>query len=209
VDYFCYISQNKVDRILASFEPYEVLELAEQDTAMNSDSKSVGVTGLVSVIKGELTYGRSDTIQRNRKLKVSYAQKLKRVLARIRPNIVPFEWKIVSTSAQGQTYHFYRGEFFVQSLENDSLIATLSTPGPQEGVALLLDCSLRYFSDEPVRAEQPFITSTNFRFFKDRMKLTLETVFFLTGEPDERTFFGSPLYLNSASSHSHLTLNLL
>lgn len=192
MDYFCYISRNKVDQLLATVEAHEVVEIIETGTAMRSNSKSAGIAGLVSVISADLNYGRSDTFQTNRKLKVSYAQKLKKVLRSVQPNLQMFEWRLEPTARSAPAFFFYRGDFVVDTLDDDALIATLCAGG--NNATLKLDCSLHYFSDEPVRGNRPFITSTNYRFFKERMPLTLESVFYLTGSTGD-TFFGTPLYL--------------
>jgi hypothetical protein len=65
---------------------------------------------------------------------------------------------------------------------------------------LVLDCSLRFFSNgnQPDGTFQ--MNSLNNRFFSEGMPLTLESVFILLGQND-REVIGSPLFLKLSPDH--------
>ena len=69
MDYFCYISQNKVDQLCANFEKAETLEWSEQAGKTAEKKASGGLSSIFGILKADISYGRSDMFQRNEKLK--------------------------------------------------------------------------------------------------------------------------------------------
>lgn len=64
---------------------------------------------------------------------------------------------------------------------------------PIEGGSLVLDCSLRFFS-ETDDSGNLVVHSGNFAFFERGLAVTLETVFVFLNRQDDDVY-GSPLYL--------------
>ena len=84
MDYFCYISRSKVDQLYHALFPGETDEWTEQesteqkvDSSLNAD---LNVARIFSIFKGGISYGRKGIIQRERKVKLEYVEKLRRVL---------------------------------------------------------------------------------------------------------------------------------
>lgn len=195
MDYFCYISQNKVDQLLGSFEKGEQLEWSEQVGENRERQGKLGLENVLSILNADISYGRSDMFQRNEKLKRTYVQKLKTLLRHLTPSIDLFQWR-EPAGYHSPIHYFLRASFKVKDLDEMNLIAILeSQSGPYK---LILDCSLKYFSDEPVSDNRVRVTSTNYRFFQAKVPVTFETVFLLL-HTSEGVFYGSPLFLKLSS----------
>lgn len=191
MDYFCYISQGKVDQLYDSFTTAAPESWTEVEDHSKSKGASVG-TDLLPWINTRITYGRNDTLRRSVKLKETYVHKLRQVLLRVRPHLVPFEWRSVLTSP-GVTFYHHRASFRARVIEKSAMAELRTADRERE---LLLHCSMKYFSDHP-GDDSIHITSSNHAFFEGDMPLELDTVFFVLHEEGAR-FLGSPLFLKLA-----------
>jgi hypothetical protein len=205
MDYFCYISRSKVDQLYHALNPGDADEWTESqsteqklDSSLNAD---LNIARIFSIFKGGINYGRTGTIQRERKIKLEYVEKLRRVLlAAAREAPIPALGRALKAEKFESIYFHYAGSFVVSEPVTQPDSATVVTlKGQVEGMALSLDCSLRFFSEgnEPDGAFT--LNSSNARFFRGKIPLQLESVFILLHrEPSE--VVGTPLYLKLAET---------
>ena len=194
MDYFCYLSQAKIDHLLESNDIPDPKGTSEKHTASTTLTGTVQAR-ILPILNGQITYGRSDMLVKNEALKRRYVERLKTLLGRMAPSIGFFDWTRSPTSRK-ELLFFHEDSFVVQNVDEVHLVATIKAE--HEGRVLFLDCSMRYFSDEPVRNGRVSITSTNYSFFQRKLPLRFETIFLLTGIDGPR-YFGSPLYLKLGS----------
>jgi hypothetical protein len=200
VDYICYISRSKVDSLLSILEPEQFGEVTEQVTNERSRSTELktglSVAAIGNLFGGGITYGRRDVIQRERKVKTAYVHKLNDVLLAIAADHgdIPDLHDVISGAAPPAIYVYFEGRFTADPLSrspNVSEVVTLRSD--VSGRPLLLDCSLRYFSESST--EGPFLLhSGNSGFFLSGRALHLSGVLVLM-DADGDEVYGSPLYL--------------
>ena len=196
IEYFCYVSRNKIDQLYQQLDPqadYEVTELAEQETDRRSDWKTGQVLALFSAGR---SYGKKSVLQREAKIKRTYLEKLERVmLALAAETPIPPASDLDRWDMDLSAYYHHTGEFRVEQqdfeLRIDTVVELISYVGER---SLLLDCSLRNFSEGPLPDGSFALNSANHRFFRSGMVLTMTTVFLLL-EVGQSRVVGSPLFL--------------
>jgi hypothetical protein len=205
MDYFCYISRSKVDQLFHALAPGDADEWTEQQSteqelgsSLNAD---LNIARIFSIFKGGISYGRKGVIQRERKVKLEYVEKLRRVLIAVaREAPVRALSEALRTGQFGSLYYHHAGSFIVREAvgePNSGPVVTLQTK--VEDVTLSLDCSLRFFSDGSEPDGSFALNSSNYRFFAGKIPLEMESAFLLLHrEPDE--IIGSPLYLKLAET---------
>ncbi|MEV6110612.1 hypothetical protein AB0M28_38820 [Streptomyces sp. NPDC051940] len=206
LDYICYISRSKVDGLHAQLHPEQDGEITEQVVTERSNSgdlqAGLSLGQIVSLFKGGITYGRRNVIQRERKIKTAYTEKLREVLLAIAADHgnVPDIRDTLPAHGFDSVYYFYEGAFRVQSPVSSPTVADVVTLRSTTGDRTVhFDCSLRYFSEGPEADGQFLLHSGNHRFFTGGLSLTLSGVFVLLGaEGDD--IFGTPLYLQLSAS---------
>ena len=199
MEYFAYISHSKIDQLYESAAPEAVDEWTERETReRNIDAKAsagLSLAGIAKLFGGEVGYGSGWGVERERKISIKYTQRLGAVLTAIaaeRGEIPSLNECVRIDTYPLYIHHF--GEFHVVEPVFDTSshqVVTIRSDG--DGVSLLLDCSLRYFSAANDAGEL-LLHSGNYGFFKHGFPLTLETVFVLLHR-DGSEVFGSPLYL--------------
>jgi len=201
MEYFCYVSRDKVDQLFHNYFPGESderqeIQTVENDVGTNVDA-GLSVGGILSLFKGGITYGRKGAIQRERKVKMQYTEKLRKVLlvvAKEKP-IPSLANALQSDKLQSLCYH-HEGAFSLKEPINSDVksnkIITICTKVLSH--QLLLDCSLRFFSEgnEPDGTFQ--IKSATSRFFTEQLELQFATIFVLLGRKG-KDIIGTPLFL--------------
>ena len=213
MDYICYISRAKVDQLHEQLNPQIVLEQTERVTRERKRSSSVdaglNVAGIVNLFKGGITYGRSEVLQQDQKIKLAYTEKLRDVLLAIAADHgeIPDVEEAFAVSQIDKLYYYYSGSFHVDPLRNAPQIEDVLTISSRIGAHQLeLDCSIRYFSESDKDGSRFLIHSGNQAFFSGRVRLNFSTVFILLGVNGYRVV-GTPLYLQLAiASFSHHSL---
>jgi hypothetical protein len=200
IEYFCYISRNKIDQLYQQLDPqadYEVTELAKQETDRKTDWRVGQVLALFSVGR---SYGKNSVLQREMKVKRTYLEKLERVmLALAEDTVIPPVMDLNRRDMDLAAYYHHTGSFRVATeseldLRTDAVVTLSSSIGDRE---LLLDCSLRNFSEGPLPDGRFVLNSANERFFRRDLALTMTTVFLLL-QVDQSRMVGSPLFLKLA-----------
>ena len=208
IEYFCYVSRNKVDQLYQQLDPqadYEVTEQTQQQTDVKTDWKIGQVLTLFSAGR---SYGKSSVLQREAKIKRTYLEKLEHVMrALARDTSIPHMSDLELEGHEPSAYYHYTGRFRISepALEplTDAVVTVTSSIGAR---TLLLDCSLRNFSEGPQPDGTFAINSANARFFRQGLELTMTTVFLLLAEQEHRVI-GSPLFLKlSLPSADRLTI---
>lgn len=206
MDYICYLSRSKVDGLHAQLQPEQFHDITEQTITEASDTRDVqaglSVGNIVSLFKGGITYGRKNVIQRERKVKVAYVEKLREVLLNIAVDHgnVPDIAEALATGRRDSVFYFHEGPFRVETPVSSPTVADVVTLRSSAGThALLLDCSLRYFSEGPEPDGTFLLHSGNHRFFTGGMSLAMSGVFVLLGIQQDQVL-GSPLYLQLSAS---------
>lgn len=208
MDYFCYISRIKVDQLFQTLADRSVDEWTEKQTTENGlslDAKAdVNLAWIVNLFKSGVTYGRKGVIQREQKVKLHYAEKLRRVLMAIAAQQpIPQLSSVLQLSMLPGTYFHAAAAFRpTESLQGQVASTRVVTLGAEvAGRTLLLDCSLGHFSE----GNQPdggfAVNSSNARFFCEAMPLHLETVFVLLSQ-NEHEIIGTPLFLKLSAASS-------
>lgn len=201
LEYFCYISRSKVDQLYEQIQPGandEVTELRSSETTIGGGANvGLGVKEIGAIFKAGATYGRKGLIQRETKVKSSYVEKLERVLleaARKRP--IPDATTAIGDET-GAGFFYYRGRFLADAVDlagsGTRGVATIASELP-DGRRMLLDCSLRFFSEGTLPDGTFTLNSANARFFEGDISLKMATVFLLLDSRNDRVV-GSPLFL--------------
>ena len=199
VDYICYISRSKVDQLYSQVDPLDAGEVTQTATTTKTLAASGGAATptLLSLLKASLSYGRSDVVQTERKAKRQYSDKLRKLIEHLdgRNEILLFD-QLLSTSSSPSNYFSYTGDFRVASPLAESApshqVVTIESASARG--KLLLDCSLRNFSDGNTAGGSFQVHSGNASFFSGRIALRFETVaIFLSHE--KNLVYATPLYL--------------
>lgn len=206
VDYICYISRTKVDSLHAQLDPERSSEFTEQVISEQSGVRDLrmglSLGNILSLFNGGLTYGRKNVIQRERTVKLAYIDKLRDVLLTIAADHgdVPDIREAIS-SGQSGTYYFYDGPFRIEiPVENPTSADIVTLRSSFCGRTLLLDCSLRFFSEGPEPDGTFLLHSGNYRFFAGQLQMRMSTVFALLGVQGTDVV-GTPLYLQLSSAN--------
>ena len=207
LSYFCYISRQKIDSLYEQLNPKAYYEFSESqtktvDVGLNA-SANWGIGHIVSLFRVGGTYGRTGVLQRDSKIKQGYIEKLRAVLAALTEQsaIQPLTAS-TDTHAEQTIFYHYTGAFRIESplaeykLSRDSVVTIVSK---LEQKNLMLDVSLRYFSEGPSADGTFRLNSGNMRFFKGDVSLTMTCVLLLLDATADRTI-GSPLFLKLSYS---------
>lgn len=211
MDYFCYISRTKVDQLYQNISPEDSDEWTEHKTTEHDLGANIGadfsIAKIVNLFKGGITYGRKGVIQRERKIKVHYTQKLRRVLLTIAKEApIPSLLESLPVAVPSSLFYYYEGPFRIDTpIKNNYDILTSTSNNVRSDTLvtvcanilkykLLLDCSLRNFSEGNQPDGTFAIHSTNSRFFSGEIDLHLATVFIMLGQR-ESSIMGTPLFL--------------
>ncbi|MCP4566442.1 MAG: hypothetical protein GY841_02545 [FCB group bacterium] len=195
MEYYCYISQTKVDQLLAELGEKNPIDWIEDTTKKSDKHASGGLSKLLAIFGADLSYGRSDVFQTKVTLKLDYVNKLKTVLKRLSPEVIELE-SISGVDFEPGKMYLYRNEFIVTKTDNDHLIAHLEAE--DDNRKLVLHSSLKFFSESPVKDGAVRLHSTNYAFFTDQLPVTFETVFLFLSLKGAHVI-GSPLYLKLSS----------
>jgi hypothetical protein len=208
MDYFAYISHAKIDQLYESAAPEAVDEWTERETRQKRvDAKAsagLSLAGIANLFGGEVGYGSGSEVERERNRRVKYVEKLGVVLTAIAAERgeIPSLQDCVRTGTYPLYIH-HLGEFrVVEPVLDPGSQQVVTVRSDAEGVSLLLDCSLRYFSAANDAGEL-MLHSGNHAFFRHGFPLTLDTVFVLLHR-DGGEVFGSPLYLKVESAYEVL-----
>ncbi|GAA1554110.1 hypothetical protein GCM10009789_04440 [Kribbella sancticallisti] len=207
MDYICYISRSKVDSLHAQLQPEQYSDITEQLT--NEVSKSgelqagVPLGPLANLFKGGASYGRRNVIQVERKVKTAYVEKLRDVLLAIATDhgdIPDLRDADLSEQPLRSVYYFYEGAFRVVGAVTETAMPEVVTLRSSLGRRkLLVDCSLRYFSENPDPTGPIRLHSGNYAFFTRGLKVRMSGVLVVSGVQG-REVSGSPLYLQLSSA---------
>jgi hypothetical protein len=201
MEYFCYVSRDKVDQLFHNYFPRESderqeIQTVENDIGTNVDA-GVSVGGILNLFKGGITYGRKGAVQRERKVKIQYTEKLRKVLlvlAKEKP-IPLLTNALQSGKLQLLSYH-HEGAFYmkepIDSEVKSNKIITICTEVLSH--QLLLDCSLQFFSEGNEPDGTFRVRSATSRFFTDQLELQFATIFVLLGYKG-KDIIGTPLFL--------------
>ena len=195
MDYYCYIARSKVDQLYSGLEGGDVTETSRQVHKGSEKKVGGGLTAVFSLLSGELSYGRSDFIQKEEKLKMQYVQKLSRVLRAIATDVV----QLGDEEASANPFVYYRGVFRVAGVDEAASMVQIASKVADATHVVHLDCSLKNFSEPPLDDDGTFqVNSSNYSFFKRQLAVEFETVFLrLRSDPNETV--GSPLFLKLQS----------
>lgn len=206
MDYFCYISRSKVDQLYStvSADPDQYTEVLTTEKDLQADvSAGLTISAIVNLFKGGITYGRKGVIQREQQVKISYVEKLRRVLLALCVDAPVPAFTGALSSPTESVYFRHQGKFRVATPlphkpRSEEIVSIETTVGRHK---LFLDCSLRFFSDgnEPDGTFQ--VHSSNHRFFAGQIALVMDTVFILLDHKGN-DYFGSPLYLKLSIDQS-------
>lgn len=203
MEYFCYISRSKVDQLFQSFGFEDTDEVTETKTSEqkvdSSASADLSFARILNLFKAGVTYGRTGTLQREKKIKTTYVMKLHQVLREINreQTILSFTESLPLSGPEPELYRWYqhKGLFQVekpvQSTASDKIITIYTDIFSRK---LFLDCSLRFFSEGNDPDGTFAVNSSNSRFFDGSMPLQFETIFMVLGHKGN-DFVGTPLFL--------------
>jgi DNA-binding winged helix-turn-helix (wHTH) protein len=212
MDYFCYISRSKIDQLYMALPIGEINEKDERQTTrqeVDSSEEDLNVTRTVALFNGEISYGRKGVIQRERKIKLHYREKLRQVLIAIaKQSPILALAQALRTDQFGALYYHHYGRFSIKealkrrggAIPNDTVV-TVSTMIDE--VTLSLDCSVRFFSEGNQPDGTFIVTSSNWRFFEQKISLQMESVFLIL-DRQSAEIIGTPLYLKLAEGTEHL-----
>jgi hypothetical protein len=203
MEYFCYISRSKVDQLFQSFGFEDIDEITETKTSEQKIESSANLdlsfARIIDLFKAGVTYGRAGTLQREKKIKTTYVMKLHQVLREINKEqtILSFTKSLPLSNPEPTLYRWYQHKGFfrvekpIESATSDKIISIYTDVLSRK---LLLDCSLRFFSEGNAPDGTFAINSSNSRFFDGTIPLQFETIFMVLGQKGN-DFIGTPLFL--------------
>lgn len=201
MDYFCYVSRTKVDQLFSSIPEGKYDQWIEKESREGSSNitgeAGLSLGGVLSLFKGNATYGRKGSIQRERTIKVHYLEKLRKVLLAIADEQpIPSLGQVLKRGQFTSLYVHYQGLFKAEGsltgkTESNKVITLRSG---FQGCTVLLDCSLRFFSEGNDPDGTFSVHSGNARFFMGQVDLTFETIFIALSLKGT-VVHGSPLFL--------------
>ena len=205
MDYFCYISRPKIDQLFHALNPENPDEWTEQQTTEQQVDANVNadltLARIFSLFKGGISYGRKGVIQHERKIKLEYTEKLRRVLAAlVREQPIPSLSRAVASDRFTSLYFHHAGSYKVaEAVTQPEAFPVVSLESKIENTTLSLDCSLRFFSEGNEPDGRFAFNSVNGRFFAGKIPLQMESVFMLLHRTPAEVI-GTPLYLKLAEN---------
>ena len=211
MDYLCYISRTKVDSLFSQLDSEQYSDALQHISSEQTRAVSLGskLGKAIGVVQGDLTFGRKDTIQLERKVKTAYVAKLRSVLLAIAADhgeIPDIEDLLLGRAVGDQIHYDGEGKFGVAHTKivlAESDVVELTAK--ENGSTLHLSCSFRFFSEGHEGGY--LIHSGNNLFFQGIIKVQLGGVFILL-DRQGNDIYGTPLYLKLSPDHpqSHLAL---
>jgi hypothetical protein len=196
--YFCYISRRKIDLLYGQLDGADLDEVTEtqitESTTGASAEAGLGVPGVLSLFKGGTTYGRKGVLQHERKLKADYVERLREVLVALTKEQPIRPLQVLLEQAAGSRYCTYVGDFWVDPPVPDQPPAVVTLKSSIGDRTLVLDCSLRFFSESSDKEGKFAVHSGNYRFFAGLIRLQLRAVLEVLSI-DGDNLYGSPLFL--------------
>ncbi|HLO42926.1 MAG TPA: hypothetical protein VK175_01260 [Leadbetterella sp.] len=188
--YYCYISHDKVSNLLAKYEDHVIDELIEKRENKKDKKGEIGISRIFQFLGLTLTYGRSDIYHKEMKLRENIIQKLIRLLELIKNDVEDFN---PNEKLKPSHLYYYSGEFKLLEINREQNIVTIKSNS--ENHAIILHCSLKYFSSNSDFNRPIEINSSNFAFFKGLRNVVFETVFLNIGEDENKQIMGTPIFL--------------
>jgi hypothetical protein len=215
VEYFCYLSRNKIDQLYEQLDPdagSEIIETRRSEREAAAETKvNWGIPHFLSLFQTGGSYGRKGMVQREAKVKHTYWQKLQVVLLALaaKSPIPPLDTLMEDGEPElAGAYCHYQGRFMLDEPVDDPRVDAVVTLRSSVGNrSLLLDCSLRNFSEGPMPDGRFRIDSANERFFKGEFALPMTTVLLVLAASPERVV-GSPLFLKLSLPNNNSLLAL-
>ena len=195
MEYFCYISQNKVDQLIEQIDDYTADTVTEEKITEKHRSVNPGLKNIFLLLNLGIVFGKKDRISVSKVKKETIVQKLKRVIYYISSNQIIPDLKDCVENKKSFTsiYYTYFGTFKV-STHNNSFAYLESLMS--DSWYLKLACSMKYFSDMGVDSDGNYSPhSGNIMFFDGTISPVFRTIFILQ-DVKENVLFGTPLFLS-------------
>jgi hypothetical protein len=198
IEYFCYISRNKVDQLYERLDTealYEITELRSKETSSSADAQvNWNILHIISLFRIGGSYGRKGVIQREAKVKRSYVAKLDDVCMAIARESEIRPAMAVGDDTVGGWFHHTSRFRVAEPVANPTADAVITLVAGLGNRKLLLDCSLRNFSEGALPDGSFSLNSANARFFSGDLAMTMKSLFLLL-DADQDRVIGSPLFL--------------
>ena len=200
LDYFCYISEFKVDQFGQQIDEYVVESMSEEKVVENNGSLSASIGKILELFSLGITFGRKGRVSTAKVKKESIVQKLKRVLIYLSNNhdiadLMELDNRPILPDTMFATYE---GEFFVSGRDDDYAYIESTE---HEIYRIKLTCSLKYFSDLGLGREGKYIPhSGNSGFFSGAVRPRFKTLIVIQNISNG-DISGTPLYLAMKPMH--------
>ncbi|VVB85515.1 Uncharacterised protein [uncultured archaeon] len=192
--YFCYVSDDKIEKLLIEPGEYNVESLVEEEIVTKEKNFNMGLGEILTLFKFGAKFDKKERTGLSVTKKPNELSKLEKLIKKIilNGNVLNLNNEPpTNLRNMGLTFCTYVGNFKV--LEYDKNIAILSSQ--LEKNRLQLACSLKYFSDMGVSRDGEYLPhSGNYFFFKGTVKPLFSTLFLYQGI-DGNDILGSPIYL--------------
>lgn len=199
-DYFCYVSRSKVDMLWSQLQPEQVEEIVEQVSREHDRSAEIragfSLAAIVKMFDGGITYGRRNTIQRERKIKIAYTEKLREVLLVIAAasGDIPSLDDAPASQPLRSLYYWFEGDCLTSAPAHPTVEDVVRIRSKCGNRQVLLDCSLRFFSEGPEADGRFLLHSGNRSFFNEEISLNLSGVIVVLKDLGH-ALIGTPLFL--------------
>lgn len=191
-EYFCYISESKVDDLLAQVDEYTVTSISEEHARESERAGNAGLSDILGLFSFGARFGKKDRIVISEVKHHSIIQKLKLVVSYLISTTNLSDLGIeVQSGRLDSVYYSFEGRFTVVKQDEDFVHLESHV---SSAVTLELVCSLKYFSDMGREGDRYIPHSGNWAFFSGITTPIFKTVVVVQDFKDNHVL-GSPLYL--------------
>ncbi len=192
-DYFCYISQAKVESLLQQIEERTTGTVSVETVRETEKSVNPVLGKILTLFSVGASFGKKDRIVISAVEQESIVQKLRRAILHLVSTVgLPDLGTEIQVEGRLESvYYSFQGCFKVKEFDGQSAILESQV---SDDVALELDCSVKYFSDLGMQKGRFIPHSGNRAFFSGRITPTFKTVLVVLDFKKPR-IVGSPLFL--------------
>lgn len=193
MEYFCYISESKVNSLLQQIDDHVIDSVNEETLIEKTKSANPSLGEILRLFSIGISFGKKDRVVISKAKSEALVQKLRRVISflALKHNLTDLHGALTTLNRLDDLFYSFTGKFNV--VKYDENYAHLQS-NITESISLLLICSLKYFSDVGVRDGNYTPHSGNYMFFSGRINPTFKTVVVIQ-DYRERQIIGSPLFL--------------
>ncbi|MEE8056312.1 MAG: hypothetical protein V3T17_00540 [Pseudomonadales bacterium] len=193
LDYFCYISESKVDQLYEQINKYSSSELKIEREVSNEKCVKPAISNILKIFSVEASFAKKDRVVCSGVKHKATMQKLKDVVENITTmdKLRDLRSESVFLESLDSVFYTFEGKFSVVDVdERFSFMESKIKPS----LKLRLVCSLSNFSDMAFSDGKYVPHSANYSFFYNSLKVQFKSILMVQGL-ENGTIIGSPIFL--------------